>query len=337
MWRAWAAPSARAISIAYATASAIGEPALPADPLLQRLALDVLEHDVRPALVLAGVDHPDDVRVGELRDRPRLAAEALELVGVGRDLAVQQLDRHLPLERLVERAVDRSTCRPRRSGPPTGSGRSGSFRGSRSSTYLYFALVCPSSMPCSPVSTHVNVRVDNRAFHEFRPASANLIRPPALLSGGALGVTALLHLRDRPGADRGRRGRQLLPLGREPDRAGPLLRAADLRPRLPDRAAPAAVLDRAVRGARCSAASTCCRSGSSGCASGRCRSALIGLLGRRIWRQRARPGSARGRDRGDLPAVHHRRRLDDVRAAVRAAASCVALLLATRARCARRR
>ena len=42
----------------------------------------------------------------ELRDRARLAAEALELVGVGRDLAVHQLDRDLALQRLVERAVD---------------------------------------------------------------------------------------------------------------------------------------------------------------------------------------------------------------------------------------
>ena len=58
------------------------------------------KHDVRAALVLAGVDHADDVRVRELRDRARLAAEALELVGVGRDLAVHQLDRDAPLERL---------------------------------------------------------------------------------------------------------------------------------------------------------------------------------------------------------------------------------------------
>ena len=33
-------------------------------------------------VLLAGVDHADDVRVRELGDRARLAAEALELVGV---------------------------------------------------------------------------------------------------------------------------------------------------------------------------------------------------------------------------------------------------------------
>ena len=83
------------------------QPAHAADPLLERLALDVLEHDVRTAFVLAGVDHADDVRVRELGDGARLAAEALELVGVRRDLAVHELDRHAPLERLVERQVDR--------------------------------------------------------------------------------------------------------------------------------------------------------------------------------------------------------------------------------------
>ena len=44
-------------------------------------------------VVLAGVDDPDDVGVVELRDGARLAAEALELVGVRGDLAVHELDR----------------------------------------------------------------------------------------------------------------------------------------------------------------------------------------------------------------------------------------------------
>ena len=77
------------------------QPAQPADPVLERLALDVLEHDVGPAVVLAGVDHADDVGMRELGDRPRLAAEALELIGVGGHLAVHQLDRDGALERLV--------------------------------------------------------------------------------------------------------------------------------------------------------------------------------------------------------------------------------------------
>ena len=83
------------------------QPAEPPDAVLERLALDVLEDDVGPVLVLAGVDHADDVRVRELRDRARLAPEALQLVGVGRHLAVQQLDRHPPLEVDVEGPIDR--------------------------------------------------------------------------------------------------------------------------------------------------------------------------------------------------------------------------------------
>ena len=83
------------------------QPAVAADAVLERLALDVLEDDVRAAVVLAGVDHADDVRVVELGDRARLAAEALELVGVRGDLAVHELDRDLALEHRVEGAVDR--------------------------------------------------------------------------------------------------------------------------------------------------------------------------------------------------------------------------------------
>ena len=46
------------------------------------------------------------MRVVELRDGARLAAEALELVGVRGDLAVHELDRDLALEHRVEGAVD---------------------------------------------------------------------------------------------------------------------------------------------------------------------------------------------------------------------------------------
>ena len=82
------------------------QPAEPPDAVLQRLALDVLEDDVGGAVVLAGVDHRDDVGVVELRHRAGLAPEALELVRVGGDVPVHQLDRHPALERGVEGAVD---------------------------------------------------------------------------------------------------------------------------------------------------------------------------------------------------------------------------------------
>ncbi len=55
---------------------------------------------------LAGVDDADDVRMVELRDGARLAAEALELVRVRGDLAVHELDRDLALQHRVEGAID---------------------------------------------------------------------------------------------------------------------------------------------------------------------------------------------------------------------------------------
>ncbi len=89
------------------------------DQILQRLAGDVLEHDVRSrrcaspsghralaGVPLARVDHGHDVRVVELRHGARLAPKALQLPGVGGDLAVHQLDRHLAFEHGVERTVD---------------------------------------------------------------------------------------------------------------------------------------------------------------------------------------------------------------------------------------
>ena len=84
-----------------------GQPSQAIDPLLQRLALDVLEDDVGVAAVLAGVDHGDHVRVRELGHRAGLAAEALELVGLVGDLAVHDLHRDPALERLVASQVHR--------------------------------------------------------------------------------------------------------------------------------------------------------------------------------------------------------------------------------------
>ena len=57
-------------------------------------------------VVLAGVDHRDDVRMRELGDRARLAPEALDLVRLVGDLAVQDLDRDPALERLVAGEID---------------------------------------------------------------------------------------------------------------------------------------------------------------------------------------------------------------------------------------
>ena len=83
-----------------------GQAALLLDAALQRSALDVLEDDVRATVVLAGVDHADEVGMREPRRRPRLAAEALELVVLLGDLAMKELDRDRAIEDLVERQVD---------------------------------------------------------------------------------------------------------------------------------------------------------------------------------------------------------------------------------------
>ena len=69
-------------------------------------ALDVLEDDVGATVVLARVDDADQVGVRETRRSSSLAAEALELVRLLGDLAMQQLDRHRAVEDLVERQID---------------------------------------------------------------------------------------------------------------------------------------------------------------------------------------------------------------------------------------
>ena len=52
------------------------------------------------------VDHRDDVRVRERGDRARLAAEALDVVGVGEILLVEDLQRDLAVEQAVVRPED---------------------------------------------------------------------------------------------------------------------------------------------------------------------------------------------------------------------------------------
>ena len=74
--------------------------------LLQVHPVDVLEDDELPAVLLAPVDHRDDVRMGQLRDGARFPAKALDVVVVPRELLVQDLQRDRPLEQPVVRAVD---------------------------------------------------------------------------------------------------------------------------------------------------------------------------------------------------------------------------------------
>src|SRR5439155_10239339 len=83
-----------------------GQPSLLVDDLLERPALDELEDDELAALVLAPVEDGDDVRVRERRDRPRLAAEALDVLVVVGEVWVQDLERDPPLEQRVPRLED---------------------------------------------------------------------------------------------------------------------------------------------------------------------------------------------------------------------------------------
>ena len=78
----------------------------PFDQRLQVLAVDELEDDVLAAVLLAAVDHRDDVRVREPRDGARLTAEALDVLPVVPELVVQDLERDVPLQKPVVRSVD---------------------------------------------------------------------------------------------------------------------------------------------------------------------------------------------------------------------------------------
>ena len=83
------------------------QPTEPPQPGRQVLALDELHDEERLAVVGAGLEAGDDVRVAQDGRGQRLAPEAHRDVGVGDDLAAQQLDRHGPVELGVDRAMDR--------------------------------------------------------------------------------------------------------------------------------------------------------------------------------------------------------------------------------------
>ena len=76
------------------------------DQLLEIVPVDVLEDDELPARLLAAVDHRDDVRVRELRDRTCLTPEALDVLLVVAEPLVEDLQRDLALEQAVVGPVD---------------------------------------------------------------------------------------------------------------------------------------------------------------------------------------------------------------------------------------
>ena len=76
------------------------------EELLQVHPVDVFEDDELPTVLLAAVDHRDDVRMSELRDRASLAAEAFDVGVVARELLVEDLQRNGAFEQLVVRPID---------------------------------------------------------------------------------------------------------------------------------------------------------------------------------------------------------------------------------------
>ena len=82
------------------------QPAFANDELLQVLAVDELEDDVLPAVLLATIDHRHDVRMLELRDGTRLVLEPLDEVLVLVVLLVENLQGDVALEQRVMGLVD---------------------------------------------------------------------------------------------------------------------------------------------------------------------------------------------------------------------------------------
>ena len=78
-----------------------GDPAVGAQDVGERAAVDVLHGDEVGAGVLAPVVDADDVRVAEVGRRLRLAPEALDEVGVDGELGEQHLDGDLAVEQAV--------------------------------------------------------------------------------------------------------------------------------------------------------------------------------------------------------------------------------------------
>jgi hypothetical protein len=79
-----------------------------AEALPEVLAAKELHHEVRAAVLRAGVEHRDDVRTLDGAHRPRLAREAADHLLVGGELGIDELDRDALAEAEVLRLVHRA-------------------------------------------------------------------------------------------------------------------------------------------------------------------------------------------------------------------------------------
>ncbi len=76
-----------------------------ADPIGESAALDELEHEIQDAVLVAVVEHLEDVRVLEPRHRACLLLEALAVAGIVGEEVGQDLDGDVAVERGVVGAV----------------------------------------------------------------------------------------------------------------------------------------------------------------------------------------------------------------------------------------
>ena len=98
--------SASPIWIAIASASPIGSRRRSVQPVRERLAFEILEHQVVELAVAADVVDGADVRIVQRGNRARFLLEALPRFRIRRERAGEHLDGDRAIEPRVARAVD---------------------------------------------------------------------------------------------------------------------------------------------------------------------------------------------------------------------------------------
>jgi hypothetical protein len=78
----------------------------PSEPVIERFALEILHHKVRPAVLIAYIEQRADVWVTEGGDRARLGLEPRTAIRPFGQFRVQQFDRNRSLQSRIPRLVD---------------------------------------------------------------------------------------------------------------------------------------------------------------------------------------------------------------------------------------
>ena len=74
--------------------------------LTEGFAVEQLGHDEQHSGVLADIEDADDIRMRQRRDGPRLAVETRGHQRIAGDMRRQHLDRYLPVQAGIARAID---------------------------------------------------------------------------------------------------------------------------------------------------------------------------------------------------------------------------------------